>query len=220
MDIWLDTTTIRTVQKAVRYGLLSGVTTNPTLIAQAQQDLEKVLEDLLHYQEGPVTAQVVAEETLEMVQQGQNLYSLSNRLIIKVPMTRNGLEAIHLLSRQGIPTMATVIYHPRQALMAALAGANYVAPYVGRLEKAGGDPWGMLKMIVHLFQTYRHKTKILCASLQSVEHVLQCAAAGIYGVTVKDELFEKLIESDPLTLNGVEQFANNWKTINTPFSVS
>src|SRR5947209_968437 len=133
MDIWLDTSNIRMVQKAIRFGILAGVTTNPSIIAQSQRSLEEVLEDLLHYQEGPVTAQVVAEETREMVQQGQNLFAFSNRIIVKVPITKNGLEAIHLLSRQGIPTMATVLFSPRQALMAALAGANYVAPYLSRM---------------------------------------------------------------------------------------
>jgi transaldolase len=220
MEIWLDTTNIQTIHKARRFGLLSGVTTNPSLIAQSRRDFEEVLEDLLHHQEGPVTAQVVAEEASEMVQQGQSLYSLSNRLIIKVPLTKNGLEAVHLLSRQGIPTMATTIYHPRQALMAALAGADYIAPYLGRLEKAGGDPEAMLKTTMHLFQTYRIKTKILGASLYNVEQVLQCAEAGIYGVTVKDELFDKLIESDPLTVKGVEQFAHDWKSVNTLLFVS
>ena len=215
MDIWLDTTNIPAIQKAVRFGLLSGVTTNPSLIAQSQRGLEEVLEDLLHHQEGPVTAQVVADEVLEMVQQGQNLYSLSNRLIIKVPLTKNGLEAVHLLSRQGIPTMATAIYQPRQALMAALAGAAYIAPYLGRLEKAGGNAWTMLGRTVHIFQTYRLKTKILAASLDHVEQVLQCAEAGIYGVTVKEKLFEELIENDPLTMKGVEQFAHDWKSVHS-----
>lgn len=217
MDIWLDTTNIGMVQKAVRFGLLAGVTTNPSLIAQSKRDLEEVLEDLLHHQEGPVTAQVVVDGVNEMVQQGQSLYSLSNRLIIKVPLTKNGLEAIHLLSRQGIPTMGTVIFQPRQALMAALAGVDYVAPYVGRLEKMGGDPWSLLKNILHIFQTYRLNTKILGASLQTVEQVVQCAEIGIYGVTVKDDLFENLIETDVMTLQGVEQFAKDWQHVNTPF---
>lgn len=216
MEIWLDTTNTRTVQQAVRLGLLSGVTTNPTLIAQSKRDVEEVLEDLLHHQEGHVTAQVVAEDSSEMVQQGQNLYSMSNRLIIKVPVTREGLEAIHLLSRQGIPTMATVIFQPHQALMAALAGADYVAPYLGQIEKNGGEPWKVLKSIVHIFQTYRLKTKVLGASLSSLEHVVQCAEAGIYGVTIKDNLFEMLIGTDSMTLKRVEQFANDWKTVNTP----
>jgi len=211
MKIWMDTTNRQAIQKAAKLGLLFGVTTNPSLIVQSKRDFEEVLEDLLHHQEGPVTAQVVAEEVDEMVQQGKNLYSLSNRLIIKVPLTKNGLEAIHLLSRQGIPTMATVIFHPRQALMAALAGADYVAPYLGRLEKAGKNPWEILKTIVNLFSTYDLKTRILGASLQTVEHVLQCAELGIYGVTVKDELFEKLIETDEMTQKGVEQFAREWR---------
>ena len=213
MDIWLDTTNICTIQKAVRLGLLSGVTTNPTLIAQSKRGLEDVLEDLLHHQEGPVTVQVVSHDVDEMVQQGQNLYSFSNRLVIKVPLTEEGLEVIHLLSRQGIPTMATVIFNPRQALMAALAGADYVAPYLGRLEQAGGDPWTMLKSILHFFRNYRLNTKILGASLQTVEHVIQCADIGICGVTIKDHLFEKLIETDEMTLRGVEQFACDWQTV-------
>lgn len=219
MDIWLDTVDIKTVQKAVKFGLLSGVTTNPSLIAHSGRDIEEVLEDLLHYQEGPVTAQVVATDTEGMVQQGQSLYSLSNRLIIKIPLTKNGLEAVHLLSRQGIPTMATVIFHPRQALLAALAGANFVAPYIGRIEKEGKNPWDILKTTVHIFNNYRLKTKIVAASLNSVEQVLQCAEAGVYGATVKDELFEKLIENDPSTVNSVEQFSVDWKTVTTPLFV-
>lgn len=213
MDIWLDTTNIQTVHKAVQFGLLSGVTTNPSLIAQAGGDIEEVLEHLLHHQEGPVAAQVVANDPFDMVQQGQTLYSLSNRLVIKVPLTKNGLEAIHLLSRQGIPTMATVVFQPRQALMAALAGANYIAPYLGRLEQSGMDPWTILQNMSNLFQNYRLKTKILGASLHTIEHVLKCAEVGIYGVTVKDDLFEKLIENDPLTLAGVEKFAADWKCV-------
>ena len=220
MDIWLDTTNIQQVHKAVRTGLLSGVTTNPTLIAQAERGLEEVLEDLLHHQEGPVTAQVVSDDTFEMVQQGQTLYSLSNRLIIKIPLTKNGLEAVHLLSRQGIPTMATVVFQPRQALMAALAGANYVAPYLGRMEKAGIDPWAGLQNILHLFQNYRLKTKVLGASLQTVDQVMKCAAAGIYGVTVKDDLFDKLIDDDAMTLKAVEKFTEDWKGVKTPLFAS
>lgn len=220
MDIWLDTTNIQQVHKAVRAGLLSGVTTNPTLIAQAERGLEEVLEDLLHHQEGPVTAQVVSDDTFEMVQQGQTLYSLSNRLIIKIPLTKNGLEAVHLLSRQGIPTMATVVFQPRQALMAALAGANYVAPYLGRMEKAGIDPWAGLQKILHLFQNYRLKTKVLGASLQTVDQVMKCAEAGIYGVTVKDDLFDKLIDDDAMTLKAVEKFTEDWKGVKTPLFAS
>lgn len=210
MDIWLDTANIKTIQRAVRVGILSGVTTNPSLIVQTKREMEDVLEDLLHYQEGPVTAQVVAEDIHEMVQQGQTLYSISNRIIVKVPITKNGLEAIHLLARQGIPTMATVIFHPRQALMAALAGANYVAPYLSRIEKIGEDPWASLETMAKIFENYRLQTKILGASLSSVEQVIKCAEVGIYGVTIKEDVFEKMIEDHSATLQGVQQFVEEW----------
>lgn len=209
MKIWLDTTEIKLVQNALKFGLLAGVTTNPSLIAQSGRDLEEVCEDLLHYQEGPVAVQVIEEEANEMVQRGQTLYAKSNRLIIKVPMTKNGLEAIHLLSRQGIPTMATVIFQPHQALMAALAGADYIAPYLGHIEKNGKDPWGMLRSIVHIFDTYKIKTKILGASLLNVEYVLKCAEVGIYGVTVKESVFESLIETYSMTQERVDLFAKD-----------
>lgn len=211
MDIWLDTTHIPTIQKAVRMGLLSGVTTNPHLISQANDSLENVIEDLLHHQEGPVVVQVVAEEVKDMVQQGQNLHTFSNRIIVKIPVTKNGLEAIHLLSRQGIPTMATVVFSTRQVLMAALAGANYVAPYLSRIQNAGEDPWLALKSMLQILQNYRLKTHLLGASINSVEQVLKCGEIGIYGATVKDEIFDRLIEDHPLTLKGMEQFQESWK---------
>lgn len=215
MDIWLDTTNIRTIRKAVAFGLLAGVTTNPSLIAEAKRDVEEILKDLLHHQEGPVTVQVVAEGTSEMVRQGQDLYSVSNKLIVKVPVTKNGLEAIHLLSRQAIPTMATAIFHPHQALLAAIAGANYVAPYIGAIEKNNGNPWQLLKTLVHIFAQYRLTTKILGASIHSIEQVMQCAEIGISAITIKDDLFEKLVQSDPLTLERTEQFAKDWNGLHS-----
>lgn len=213
MEIWLDTTHLRTVQQAVRIGVLSGVTTNPTLIAESGRNLEEILEDLLHYQEGPVTAQVASEDPAEMVQQGQTLFSFSNRIIVKVPVTKAGLEAIHLLSRQGIPTMATALFTTQQALMASLAGAEYIAPYLGRLEQAGHNPWDMLHATAQIFQHYRKKTKILGASIKTVEHALKCAQAGIFGITVKDEMFEKLIEGNALTTQCIQSFAKDWQQI-------
>lgn len=220
MKIWLDTAKIPAVQKAVRMGILAGVTTNPTIIAESQRSLEDVLEDLLHHQEGPVTAQVVANDTLEMVQQGQNLFSFSNRIIVKVPVTENGLEAIHLLSRQGIPTMATVVFTPHQALLAVLAGADYVAPYLSHIEKAGLDPWVSLKSIMSMLQNYRFKTKVLCASIHHLDQIIKCAELGIHSITIKESLFEKMIQDHPLTNERVQKFAEDWKNVNTPLLTS
>lgn len=206
MNIWLDTTNAKIIQTAVRFGVLTGVTTNPTLIAQTKRKEQHVLKDLLHYQEGPVTAQVTSLDVAEMVQQGQSLYSFSKRIIVKVPVTQAGLEAIHLLSRQGIPTMATVVFDVQQALMAALAGAAHVAIYITRIEKAGKNPWDILASILKIFQNYKLKTKILGASISSVEQVLKCAEMGINAVTIKEEVFGKLIADSPLTQESVKQF--------------
>lgn len=206
MEIWLDTANVRIIQKAKKMGLLSGITTNPTIMAEAKRSLEDILDDLMHYQEGLIAIQVTSGTVLEMVQQGQNLYSYSTRIIIKVPMTKEGLETIYLLSRQGIPTIATVIFHPHQALTAALAGANFVAPYLSKIEKAGEDPWLTLKTILQIFQNYRLKTKVIGASIKSVEQVVKCAAAGIHAITIKDRIFEELIGDQPLTLQAMQDF--------------
>lgn len=207
MKIWLDTSNIHTVERANRLGILFGVTTNPTIVANSQRGLEELLEDLLRVQKGPVTAQVVADTAEEMIEQGQHLFSLSNRLIVKVPVTQEGLEAIHGLSSRGIPIMATVVFTPQQALMAALAGADYVAPYINRMANAGIDPWAALSSMSHIFRQNEIQTKILGASIKQIEQIMKCAEIGIHGVTISDNVFEKLIEDEPLTLQAVQQFA-------------
>lgn len=211
MEIWLDTTNVQLIQKAVRLGILAGVTTNPSIIAASNRSIEDILKDLLHYQEGPVAAQVLAEDTTDMVEEGKYIYSFSNRMIVKIPVTKNGLEALHLLSRQGIPTMATAIFAPHQALMASLIGADYLAPYLSRMEQSGLNPWNALNTMSKILDNYRLKTRILGASLKTVEDVAKCAEAGIYAVTIKDELFEKLIENHPLTDQMVQKFAVDWQ---------
>ena len=133
-------------------------------------------------------------------------------------MTKSGLEAIHLLSKQNIPTMATAVYHTHQALLAALAGADYAAPYLGRIEKAGMNSMSTLQTIVHLTTMYRLKMKILAAALQNRRRDEMCGS-GYLGVTLKDGLFEKLIVDDPLTLKAIEQFVTDWRTVKAPFKL-
>ncbi|MCE2982480.1 MAG: hypothetical protein LW832_02825 [Parachlamydia sp.] len=216
MEIWLDTTQIETIQYAERLGILKGVTTNPTLIAGAKRPMQALLEEILQVQEGFVTVQATGRTWQEMVKQGQALYAFSNRIIVKVPITKQGLEAIHTLASEGIPTMATVLFHPRQALMAALAGAYYVAPYLSRIEAGGENPMEMLAMTQDIFRNYQLQTKILAASIHHVQQVLQCASLGIFGATLKADLFEKLIVDHPLTEEGVDRFEEDWKQVSEP----
>ncbi len=213
MDIWLDTTQSAVVRKALGLGIVTGVTTNPSLIAADGRNIDNILSELLHCQEGPVAVQVLGKTAAEMVLEGQNYYCFSNRLVIKVPITQEGLTAISQLSQQGIPTMATALATSAQALTAALAGADYIAPYISRIEKAGEDPFTLLATIVRIYDKSNFKTRILGASLKTVEDLLRCAEIGIYGVTINGELFDKLTEDHPLTTDWMAKFHSDARSI-------
>lgn len=217
MQIWLDTTNIDLVKKADRLGILYGVTTNPALIAQSGKEMKTVLQELLDHQDGPVTAQVMAPDTRGMIEQGQRLYDFSDRIIVKVPVSHEGYEAINTLTAQEIPTMATVILEPHQALVAALAGAHYVAPYVGQIEKSGKNHWDVLAAMLAIFEKNHIDTQIVAASISTLEQVTRCAEMGVPHITLKDEAFSKLIATSQSTLERVNQFAAAWSDSKTAF---
>lgn len=219
MQIWLDTTNIDTLKKAVRLGLLYGVTTNPALIAQSGKTMLQALQDLLDHQEGPITAQVIAHDAQGMIDQGRAIFDFSSRIIVKIPITEPGLEAIHQLSSDGIPTMATVAFQPHQALTASLAGAQYIAPYIGQMEDAGQDPWPVLSSMLSIYQQGLLQTEILAASIRSVEHVLKCAEMGIPHITLKETVFHQLVATVPLTQQRVEHFGHTWNKASASFLI-
>jgi transaldolase len=219
MKIWLDTTNLDVIEKALRFGILYGITTNPTLIAQSGKKMDLILKELLDVQNGPVTAQVIASDVSGMVEQAKNLNEFSERIIVKIPASQEGLEAIHILSNCNIPTMATVVFKPNQALVSALSGVNYVAPYISQIEKSGHNPWEILNSILTMIKNYSLKTEILAASLSSLEHIQKCAELGIPHITIKDPLFNQLVETVPLTHERIQQFALNWEASKTTFIV-
>lgn len=211
MEIWLDTVDTNIITKGMRSGLLNGVTTNPSLIAHSGEDFESLLGKILGVQKGPVAAQIIAKTAEEMVDQGVYLHSISHRIIVKIPITEAGLEAIHQLHQMGISTLATALFTTHQALTAALAGADYIAPYISSLEKQGNNPWAILASIFDIYKNYRISTKILAASLKSLDHLKKCAEIGVDAVTLKEDLFGQLIADHPSTLERIELFASDWK---------
>lgn len=217
MKIWLDSTNLDMIQKANHLGLLYGVTTNPDIVANSGRPLDQVLADLLKIQSGPVAAQVVAHDRETMLKQAQALHHFSKRIIVKIPVSEVGLEVIHELVKLGIATMATTIFHPQQALMAALAGAQYVAPYIGQMEKNNQEAWSILALIVKMFANYSLKTQILAASIPTVDHFLTCAEMGIPNVTVKDAVFNQLITTETVTQDWMSKFSNKWEQANLTF---
>jgi len=211
MEIWLDTVDLDTISSANRFGVFYGVTTNPSLISQAKIPLSKIIMKLLETQEGPITVQVNSTKAAEIIEEAEEFQSRSDRIIIKIPATQEGLIAIRHLSLKEVPTMATAVFHPNQFLLAALAGATYIAPYLSRMSDAGIDPFTILEGMVRMYKNYDFKTKILAAALKNSDQIRRCSEIGIPAITIKDDLFNQFIADHPLTTQAVENFKLDWE---------
>ncbi len=209
MEIWLDSINFDLVKKANGLGILHGVTTNPAILAESS-DREKCIKNLLELQSGPVTYQVTASSAKQMILQGLAFKAISDRLIVKIPVTQEGLNAIHVLSQKGIQTMATVIFDFRQYLLAAKAGAHYAAPYYSAILKAGGDADSQITRMCKLKERHHLPTKILGASFQSIEQIEACIDLGVDAVTIKDVLFLDFIADHKETLHRMDLFQQAW----------
>lgn len=211
MEIWLDACNSQAVKAACQYGIVFGITTNPTILSRADADPGTVIHRLLDEQDGLVAVQVVADKTEEMFRQALKLHSISERIIVKVPVTQQGIIAMKMLSEQEVPIMATAVFNPNQALLAALAGADYLAPYVGRMYNSGIDAIEALQIIKTIYDNYQMKTRIIAAALQSAEQITACAKMGIHAVTLKESLFNQFMADDSDTLEALESFAADWE---------
>lgn len=206
MEIWLDSADINTIKKASQLGILTGVTTNPSIIAQSGKSLENALKEILKTQKGPVAAQVLAARAQDIVEQAEILRDFSERIIVKIPVTQEGLKAINSLAHLELPIMATAIITPFQALLACHAGATYLAPYYSHIEKQHNFHDEVLETMVHFIETYHFDAKIIVASIRNLDHMMTCLGSKVHGVTIKPDLFEKLIEDHTTTLTHIEKF--------------
>ncbi len=213
MEIWLDTSDLELIGKAKEMGILYGVTTNPSIVAKSNESLEGLLEKLLQVQKGPVTAQVTADNAEKMIQQGEALYQFSNRMIVKVPVTKEGLKAIHALTQRQIPTMATAVFDPNQVLLAASAGATYIAPYFSSICESDRDGPQLFKAMQEILDRYKFPSKLLAASLKTGDQVRECAAVGVHAVTLNKDVFLLFINDHPETMKRIDRFAKDWKTV-------
>lgn len=204
MEIWLDTIDKGAIEKAKECGLLHGITTNPTILSESALPAEECLEDLLTLFSGPIAVQVTLRSVTEMIEQGKDLYDFSSRLLIKIPVTEEGVQAIYHLTQLGIPVMATTIFEPIQALMAIQAGATYLAPYFSHMgEKALSTCLSIQKML-------NPRCKLLVAALNTPEQVAQCAEAGFAAVTLKAALFKQCLTAPSQTLDHLTRFESAW----------
>lgn len=212
MKFFLDTANIAEIREVASTGILDGITTNPTLIAKEGNPFEDQLLKICGLVDGPVSAETVSTDAAGMVEEGRHLAKLHRNIVVKCPMTREGLKATKILSSEGVRVNVTLIFSSPQALMAAKAGAYFVSPFVGRLDDIGQDGMGLIRDIVGIFNNYDFKTEVLVASVRHPVHVVQAGLLGADICTLPAKVFEQMLKH-PLTDRGVEQFLKDWEKV-------
>jgi transaldolase len=214
MKFFIDTASIEEIKEINSWGLLSGVTTNPSLIAKEGKVFEDVVKDISEIVDGPISAEVTAEDHEGIVKQARLLAKISKNIVVKVPITIEGLKAIKILSEEGIKVNATLIFSVNQAILAARAGAIYVSPFIGRLDDIGQDGMVLIEELSSIFKNYNIDTEIIAASIRNTEHIHKCLLAGADIATIPYKVFVQMIKH-PLTDSGIERFLNDFKDVKT-----
>ncbi|MGE5548997.1 MAG: fructose-6-phosphate aldolase [Bacteroidota bacterium] len=209
MKIFIDSANIEEIRQAKELGIISGVTTNPTLMAKEGRDPVAVLREIVAVVDGPISAEVIGLEAEEMVREGRELAKLHANIVVKIPMTLAGLQAVHRLKHEGIKTNVTLVFSASQALLAARAGATFVSPFIARLEEVGNDGVGLVREIVSIYRSYGLKTEIIAASIKTPNHALQAALAGADIATIPWPMLQMMAQH-PLTDRGIEMFLKDW----------
>jgi len=210
MKFFLDTAIVDEIRQVNEWGLLAGVTTNPSLIAKSGRVFEEVLKEILELVDGPVSAEVLSREAAGMIEEGEKLAALSDKVTIKVPMTIEGLKAVHHFAKKGIATNVTLIFSANQALMAARAGATFVSPFVGRLDDISHNGLELIQQVADIFDLHGIDTEIIAASIRHPLHVTEAALRGAHIATLPYKVMEQMAKH-PLTDQGIEKFESDWK---------
>lgn len=212
MKIFLDTANVGELREAAKLGFLDGVTTNPTLVAKEKKKFDDVIREICEICPGPVSAECVTEKFDDLMPEARRLAKLAPNVVVKIPLTREGLKAVKACSGEGIKTNVTLCFSANQALFAAKAGATIVSPFIGRLDDAGHEGMDVIRDIVQIYRNYRFATEVLVASIRHPLHVLEAAKCGAHISTMPFGVFDKLI-SHPLTEKGVAQFLQDYAKI-------
>jgi transaldolase len=208
----LDTANLDELKKGANWGIVDGVTTNPTLIAKEGRPIEDQIRMICDIVDGDISAEVVSTEAGQMVRDGRELARLHKNVVVKCPLTRDGIKATSILSKEGIRVNVTLCFSPGQALLAAKAGAYIVSPFVGRLDDIGWTGMDLIKNITQIYKIHGFKTQVLAASLRSPTHVIDAALAGAHIATMPFKVLDMLF-SHPLTDKGLDQFLKDWSKV-------
>lgn len=214
MRFFIDTANVDEIKKANDMGVICGVTTNPSLIAKEGRDFNEVIKEIASIVDGPISGEVKATtiDAEGMIAEGREIAKIHPNMVVKIPMTAEGLKAVKVLAQDGIKTNVTLIFSANQALLAAEAGATYVSPFVGRLDDINMPGVDLIRTISDIFDIYGYETQIIAASVRNTIHVTDCALAGAHIATVPYKVIEKMI-SHPLTEQGIAKFQADYKAV-------
>lgn len=215
MKFFLDTANVEEIRRGVELGLVDGVTTNPSLIAKEGRDLEELALEICELVDGPVNLEVVSTDAVDMIHEARYLAGLHKNVYVKLPMIREGLKALHVVSQEGISVNVTLIFSPGQALLAAKNGAAIVSPFIGRLDDISQEGMGLISEILLMYENYDFRTEVLVASVRNPVHVVEAAKMGAEIATLPAKVLEQLMKH-PLTDIGLEKFLADWNKRKTP----
>ena len=212
MKIFIDTANLAEIREAQSWGVINGVTTNPTLLAREGREPRGLIEEICSVVDGPISVETCSMKGDEMVRDGEEWAKLHRNITIKVPMTTEGLKATRVLSGKGIKTNVTLVFTPVQAMLAAKAGATFVSPFIGRLDDIGAQGMDIIKDILRIYQNYQFRTEVIVASVRHPIHVLDAARLGAHIATVPFKVIE-LLTKHPLTSAGIDKFLEDWQKV-------
>lgn len=212
MKFFIDTANLDEIKEAASIGILDGVTTNPTLISRENEEPKTLLKKISDIVDGPIAAEVVSLDWKGIVEEGKELAKIHDNIIIKIPINKDGLKAVKALNTENIKTMVTLIFTPVQALLAAKAGADFITPFVGRLDDIASPGMDLIANIVQIYNNYEIKTEVIVASIRNPVHVLEAALIGADIATIPLKVIEQLVKH-PLTDQGIESFLKDWKKV-------
>jgi transaldolase len=212
MKIFLDTANVASIEKYNELGVVDGITTNPTLLSKEKGNPIKTMKKIVEIMKGPVSLEVVAIDYDKMLEESLKLAKYGENVVVKIPMTMDGLKVVHSLTKKGIKTNVTLIFSANQALLASKAGATYVSPFIGRLDDIGAEGLNLVSEIVQIFASYDISTQLLVASVRHPLHVIEAAKMGADVVTLPPDILDKMIRH-PLTDKGLDSFLSDWKKL-------
>ena len=212
MKIFIDTANIEQIKEANSWGVIDGVTTNPTLIAREKRSFKELVREICAVVDGPISTEVISENSDGMIEEARELAKIHKNIVIKIPMTKEGLKATKRLTKEGIKVNVTLVFSANQALMAAKAGATYVSPFIGRLDDIGHVGMDLVREIVAIFGSYDFDTKVIVASIRHPLHVIDAAIVGAHVATVPYNVLEKMLKHS-LTDIGIQRFLDDWKKV-------